>query len=183
MTINVTKLIAGPATLYTADVGATEPSNATDPITGSWVDAGGTNDGVNITIAQSFETVSSDQTVDVIASLPTERSLQIETSLMERTLDNVKLSVNGGTIITGSVTDTFEPISNTVDIPPTYKAVLLKGTSAINGKTGLLIVRRCLVTQDVAFAYKKGGVTMLGVRWTGHYVSNSIGPWIFLQQH
>jgi hypothetical protein len=183
MTINVTKLIAGPATLYTATVGTVEPTNATDPITGGWVDAGGTNDGVNITIAQSFESVEADQTVDLLASLPTQRSMQVETSLMERTMDNVKLACNGGTIVTGAQTDTFEPISNTVDFPPTYKAVLLKGTSAINGKTGLLIVRRCLVTDDVESKYAKAGVSMLGIRWTGHYVSDSIRPFIFLQEH
>lgn len=183
MTINVTQLIAGPATLYTDAVGATEPTNATDPITGGWVDAGGTNDGVTITIAQSFESVTADQTVDILASLPTERSVQVETSLMERTMVNIKLACNGGTIVTGASTDTFEPISNTVDVAPTYKAVLLKGTSAINGKTGLLIVRRCLVTDDVETAYKKDGVSMLGIRWTGHYVSDSIKPFKFLQEH
>jgi hypothetical protein len=156
MSINVTNLIAGPATLYIDDVGATEPVNATDPITGGWVDIGGTNDGVNVTIAQAFESVSSDQTVDILASLPTERSVNVETSLMERTLTNVKLACNGGTLITGATTDTFEPISNTVDTPPTYKAALLKGTSAINGKTGLLILRRCLVTSDVTTSLHQG---------------------------
>ena len=180
--INVTKLIAGPATLFTADVGATEPVNATDPLTGGWVDAGGTNDGVNITIAQTFESVSADQTADIIASLPTQRSTQLETSLMELTMANLKLAVNGGTIVTGASTDTFEPITDIVATPPTYKAVALKGTSAINGKASILVVRRCLVTDDVESSYKKDGVSMLGIRWTGHYVSNSIGPWIFFQQ-
>lgn len=183
MSINVTNLIAGPATLYINDVGATEPVNATDPITGGYVDAGGTNDGVNITIAQAFESVTSDQTVDIIASLPTERSINVETSLMERTLANVKLACNGGTLVTGAATDTFEPISNTVDIPPTYKSLLLKGTSAINGKVGLLVLRRCLVTSDVATTYTKGGVSMLGISWTAHYVSDVIKPWKFLQEH
>jgi hypothetical protein len=184
MPINVANLIAGPADLYDFAVGLTEPTTPvgfTPPA--GWRSMGGTDDGVAVTIGQTFETVSSDQTVDIIASLPTERKVTIETNLLERTMDNLKASLNGGTIVTGATVDTFEPVTDGVANPPTYKGIGLYGKSAINGKAGLLIVRRCLVTDDVSFAYKKDAAQMLALTWTAHYVSSSIGPWIFLQEH
>jgi hypothetical protein len=184
MPIDVTKLIAGPADLYVFTVGLTEPSTpvAFTPPAG-WRNLGGTNDGVNVTIGQTYEAVTSDQTTDVIASLPTERNVTVETNLMERTMDNLKVSLNGGTIVTGGTVDTFEPITDRVANPPTYTGVGLYGKSAINGKAGLLIVRRCLVTDDVSFSYQKGAAQMLAVTWTAHYVSGTVSPWIFLQEH
>lgn len=184
MPINVSNLIAGPADLYEFEVGLDEPTTPvgfTAPV--GWRNLGGTNDGVNVTVGQTFEAVTSDQTVDTIASLPTERNVTIETNLLERTMDNLKASLNGGTIVTGGGVDTFEPITDIVANAPEYRGIGLYGKSAINGKAGLLIVRRCLVTDDVSFSYKKDAAQMLAVTWTAHYVSATIGPWIFLQEH
>lgn len=184
MPINVSNMIAGPADLYYFPVGGTEPTTPigfTPPA--DWTSAGGTDGGVAVTVGQTFETVNSDQTVDIIASLPTERKTTIETQLLERTMTNLKASLNGGTIVTGATVDTFEPITDLVAVPPDYTGIGLYGKSAINGKRGLLIVRRCLVTDDVAFSYQKGAAQALGVTWTAHYVDSDTGPWIFLQEH
>lgn len=187
MPINVTKLIAGPADLFLADYDPDSPvTEPTDPSTDPsavFRNAGGTNDGVQITVAQSFEAVTSDQTADKIASLPTDRGMSVQTSLMEWTMENIRDSLNGGTIVTGASVDTFEPVTDIVSNPPGYKVVLLRGKSAINGKASMLIVRRCMVTSDVAWSYQKAGASMLGVTWDGHYVSGTIAPWIFLQTH
>jgi hypothetical protein len=183
MPITVANLLAGAADLNLGPFGATEPTDATTALDAAFRNAGGTNDGVNITVAQKFEQVSSDQTADIIASLPTDRSIQLETSLMELTMVNIQDSLNGGTIVTGAQVDTFEPVTDIIANPPGYRCVILSGKSAINGKASRLIVRRCMVTDDVKTSYKKGGVNMLGVSWTGHYVSATVAPWKFIQTH
>lgn len=185
MGVNVMNILAGPVDVLTAAVGTTEPTEddfLTFDWTTDWRDCGGSSGGVKMVIAQSFGKVTADQTVDILASLASERSVTAELSLLETTMANWQMVNNGGTIVTGDDGDKFEPITNTVATPPDYEAMALRGTSAVSGKTGVLILRRTLVTSDVAWSHIKDGAVMLGVTKTAHYVSASIPPFAFLQE-
>jgi hypothetical protein len=184
MGVNVMNILAGPVDILTNTVGATEPTED-DFLTFNWTgwrDCGGSNGGVKMVIAQSFGKVTADQTVDILASLASERSVTCELSLLEATLLNWKMANNGGTIVTGDDGSKYEPITNTVATPPDYEAMALRGTSAVSGKTGILIMRRTLTTSDVAWSHVKDNATMLGITKTAHYVSASIPPFAFLQE-
>lgn len=186
MGVDVTKILAGPVDIFAGAVGAAEPTLATfltyDWVTNGWRDCGGSNGGVKMTIAQSFGKVTSDQTVDILGSLPGERSVTAEVSLLESTMANWKMANNGGTIVTGANGSSFEPITNTVVTPPEYQAMALRGTSAMNGKRAALILRKTLTTSDVAWSHVKDNAVMYGITKTSHYVSASIGPYIFFQE-
>lgn len=186
MGVNVMNILAGPVDVFEAPVGNAEPILADfktyDWTAGGWRDCGGSNGGVAMVIAQSFGKVTADQTVDILASLAEERSVTSELSLLETTLNNIKMANNGGTIVTGAGGSSYEPVTNTVVTPPTYRALGFRGTSAVSGKKGVLVLRRVLVTSDVGFKFEKANATMLGVTYTSHYVSSTIAPFIFFQE-
>jgi hypothetical protein len=126
--------------------------------------------------------VTADQTVDILGSLASERSVTAELSLLEMTMQNLQMINNGGTITSGDDGDKFEPITNTVATPPEYQKLALRGTSAMSGKTGVLLLRRTLVTSDASFSYQKDAATMFGVTATAHYVDANTPPFAFLQE-
>lgn len=186
MGVDVTKILAGPVDVFAAPVGTAEP-DLSDFLTFDWVnegwrDCGGSNGGVKMTIAQSFGKVTADQVVDILGSLASERSVTCELSLLESTMDNWKMANNGGNVVTGVNGSSFEPITNTVVTPPEYQAMGLRGTSSMNGKRAVLVLRRTLTTSDVAWTHVKDNAVMFGITKTSHYVSASVGPFIFLQE-
>lgn len=187
MSVNILNILAGPVDVYEAPVGTPEPTEADNltsvALNAAWRDCGGSNGGAKMVISQKFGQVTADQTVDILASLASERVVTAELNLLETTLTNLKMTNNGGTITTGANTSKFEPVNNTVTTPVTYRSLLLKGTSAVNQKVGILVLRRTLVTSDVSFSYIKDNATMLGVTLSSHFVSAAIPPFAFLQQN
>lgn len=182
MAVTIAEIIVGPANVYRKlyTDAAIEPATPVTAMPSGWSDMGATSDGVNMTIAQSFEQITADQVVDVLMSVPNERSLNVETNLMQATLEAFKAVNNGGTITSGFSGTGFrqyEPITDLVNSDVEYAAICIRGKGP-NGKLRDLIVRRVLTTDDVEFSYVKAGSLMLGTSWTGHYVSPSIAPFV-----
>lgn len=179
MAVSVAELVVGPANiwrkLYTDP--AAEPATPNDAPAAGWVDMGGTSDGVNLTIAQSFNAITADQVVDVLMSVPNERSMNVETNLLQPTLERFKVANNGGLITTGAGFRQFEPITDLVEQDVEYGAVLVRGKGPLNQKRDI-ILRRVLTTDDVEFSYVKAGAKVLGITWTAHYVSSSVAPFV-----
>ncbi|TXJ78632.1 hypothetical protein E2C11_16630 [Streptomyces lavendulae] len=180
MAVTTTNLVQGPATLYSGAFGATEPADSavnTAPPASSWTDVGGTQDGVKITIDQSYTDLEVDQVVDRVGSRLTKRDFTIETSMAEVTLANLSLALNGGTSASGAGYSSFEPVYASSATQPNYRALLFDGwapgTSAFNRR---VIVRKALSTDAVEMAYTKDKQTVFGVKFSGHYVSNSVSP-------
>lgn len=186
MSVNVMNILAGAVQVISCDTDATEPTEdnfvSFNYGAAAYRDCGGSNGGVKMVIAQSFGKVTADQTVDVLASLADERSVTAELSLLETTLQNLKMTNNGGDITSGDEGSKFEPITNTVEVPPDYTKLILRGTSAVSQKKGVLVLRRTLVTSDVNFSFTKNAATMLGVTFTSHYVSSTVPPFAFYQE-
>lgn len=178
MTVTISKLITGPAwmwrKLYTDP--AAEPTSPLATPAAGWVDCGGTVDGINLTIAQSFEQITADQIVDVLMSVPNERTFNVETNLLEPTLENFKFANNGGSITTGAGWQAYEPIVDLVTDDVLYSAVIIRGRGSNTGRLRDIIVRRTLVTDDVEFSYQKAAAQVLATTLTAHYVSASVAP-------
>lgn len=179
MAVTIAEIIVGPANVYRKLYvnAAIEPATPNDPMAAGWYDMGGTQDGVNLTIAQSFEQIYADQVVDALMSVPNERSLNVETNLMQATLEAIKAVNNGGTITSGVGFRQFEPITDLVNQDVEYAAVCIRGRGP-NGVKRDLIVRRTLTVDDVEFSYKKGTNLVLGTSWMGHFVSASVAPFV-----
>lgn len=177
--VTATNLVQGPATLYSAAFGATEPLdtvvNAT-PAASTWTDLGGTQDGVKLTIDQSYAELDVDQIVDRVGSRLTKRNFMVETSLAEPTLANLSLALNGGTAASGVGYSSFEPAFASAATQPTYKALLFDGWAPGGAFTRRVIVRKALSTDAIEIGYTKDKQTLFGVKFAGHYVSASTAP-------
>jgi hypothetical protein len=179
MAVLATNLVQGPATLYSGAFGAAEPLDTavnTTPAASSWTDVGGTQDGVKLTIDQSYTELEVDQVVDRVGSRLTKRDFTVETSMAEPTLANLSLSLNGGTSASGAGYASFEPSFASSATQPTYKALLFDGWAPGGTFTRRVIVRKALSTDAVEIAYTKDKQTLYGVKFSGHYVSASIAP-------
>lgn len=182
MAVTTTNLIMGPATLYLGAFGATEPADTdvnTTPPASTWTDVGGTQDGVKITIDQTYTPLEVDQIVDVPGSRLTKRAVMVETNLAEPTLENLKLLLNDGTAASGAGYKSLEPIYASSATQPTYRALLLDGYAPTQLRRRL-IVRKVLSTEKVESTYKKDSQTLFTVKWDAFYVTSSIAPFKYI---
>jgi hypothetical protein len=178
MAVTTTNLIMGPADLYIASFGAVEPTDTTvntTPAASSWTDLGGTQDGVKLSIDQTYTPLEVDQIVDEPGARLTKRLFTVETNLAEATLENLKYLLNDGTAASGAGFKSFEPIYASSATQPTYRAIILDGYAPQQFRRRF-VVRKVLSNDKVESTYKKDGQTLFTVKWQGFYVSASIAP-------
>lgn len=171
MTVTSTNLIQGPATLYHAPFGSTEPVDIATAPAAPWVDLGGTSDGVALGIADDWSVLSVDQIVYEVERRRTNRVVTVKTNLAEATLENLARAINN----TAPTAGAFEADDGLAAFNPPYGAVLLDGI-APGGFRRRIIVRKVLSTDSVESSYKKDSMTLIPVTFTGHWVSASIKP-------
>jgi hypothetical protein len=180
MGVTVTNLTAGPGDLYTGAFGAAEVFGTawSAPSSAVWTDAGGTMDGVKLSIDQNYFELEVDQVVDVPGRRLTKRETKLETSLAEPTMANLALTLNDGTVTASAGTFAYDPANTTSATQQTYKAVLFDGWAP--GTTPLrrrIVLRRCLSIEGLKeMSYTKDKQTLIPVVFAGHYVSASTTP-------
>ncbi|MER5750619.1 hypothetical protein [Streptomyces sp. NPDC002088] len=184
MSVITTNLIQGPATLYSGAAGALEPTDSavnTTPAASAWTDLGGTQDGVKLSIDQTYSELEVDQITVRVASRLTKVDFTIETSLAEPTLENLSMSLNGGTAASGAGWKSYDPNVSSSATQPNYFAVIMDGY-APNQFRRRVIGRRMLNTDSSELAYTKDKQTLIPIKLSGHYVSASIAPFHIVDQ-
>jgi hypothetical protein len=181
MAVSTENLIQGPGTLYKGNYGATEPAVNTAPPASSWTDMGGTQDGVKLTVDQTYSELEVDQITLRVGSRLTKQDFMIETSLAEATLTNLSISLNGGTAASGSGYESFEPNVTSSATQPNYFAVILDGYAPEQLRRRI-IGRRMLNTESSELAYTKDKQTLIPIKLAGHYVSSVIAPFHITDQ-
>lgn len=184
MPVDTTKLMVGAGDFYTFPVGYDDSliiATASPTLTGLTY-MGATDGGVNLTVAKSYANHTVDQTADWVASTITERSARVETNLAEVTHQNLALALNGGTTASTVSWDTYTPVTDLIVSPETYVGLAVVGNT-FAGKKRIVVIRKALNIADVAFAFQKDAKTMYGVSWAGHYVSQSLAPFVVYTQH
>lgn len=169
MGVQTSNLIQGPATLYWAPFGSTEPATiATTPAT-PWVDLGGTKEGLELVDASTFVQLGVDQLTMAPESRRTDRVVTVKTSLAEATLANLARA----TANSAPVSNVLEPDDGLSAFKPDYGAIIFDGF-APGGKRRRGIFRKVLSTDSVSMAYKKDGQTLIPVTFMVHWISNVI---------
>jgi hypothetical protein len=184
MSVTTTNLIQGPATLYQGLFGATEPADTavnTTPATSAWTDLGGTQDGVKLSVDQTYSELEVDQITVRVGSRLTKVDFTIETSLAEATLENLSMSLNGGTAASGAGWKSYDPNVSSSATQPTYFAVIMDGYAPGQFRRRI-IGRRMLNTDSSELAYTKDKQTLIPIKLSGHYVSASIAPFHIVDQ-
>lgn len=169
--VTASNLIQGPAVLYHAPFGSTEPLTIDLTPASPWVDLGGTKDGVELAIADEYSVLSVDQIIYEVGRRRTNRVLTIKTQLAEATLENLARAINN----TAPASGALELDDGLGAFDPDHGAILLDGI-APGGFRRRAILRKTLSTDSMASAYKKDGQTLIPVTFTGHWVSASIRP-------
>lgn len=190
MSVTVSNLVQGPATLYIGAFQATEPLDAAvnaTPQASAWTDLGGTVDGAELTIKQEYKELEVDQVVDIPGRRLVKRDLTVKTKLAEPTFANLVYALNDGTTATGTGFSSFVPAFTDSATQPTYRALILHGWAAAAGGSGqskrrMVILRRVLSSDDVEMSYMKDKQTLLTVTWSVHYVSSSVAPFKILDE-
>lgn len=188
MAVNALNLLAGPGVLYSGAFGATEPADSavnTSPSASTWVDVGGTEDGLTLNIGQEYFELNVDQVVDIPGRRLSKRDFRIETNLAEGTLDNLSLALNGGTVTSSASYRTYDPASDNSATQPTYKALLFDGWApgaSAGGWNRRVIARKTLSIEGTEPKYEKEGQTVFKVVMGAHWVSSSIRPFRIIDQ-
>lgn len=169
MAVSVANLLAGPATIYVAPFGTTEPATPATPPAAGWVDVGGTDGGARLVMNTTYTPLTVDQIAGPVGSRLSDRTITVATSMAEATLANLRTALNLA-VGTGTTLEVGAEISNS---EPLYKAVMIVGQKP-GGGPRLVILRRALSTESIEMAWTKDGKTMIPVTFSGYYVSSSI---------
>lgn len=175
MSVTPINLLQGPAVIYGATFGATEPVVTPGPPislavpTTPWVDLGGTEGGLDLIINDDYGVLNVDQIIYEVERRRTKRAVQVKTSLAEATLANLAIALNN----TAPVAGTFTPDDGTAAFNPAYQAFLFDGI-APGGFKRRFIARKALATESVTMSYKKDGQTLIPATFTLHWISPSV---------
>lgn len=178
-------LVMGPATLYLASFGATEPALSavsSAPDSGVWTDLGATLGGVDLTVEQAWTTVDLKQLPgETLRRLKTRR-MSIKVALAEPTLANLGYALNDTTSgSAGTGWTSFIPQSRSEADQLPYSALIVDGWApgfqlSRQHKRRRLIVRKCLSIDNVELSYSKDGQSTYTVTWSCHYVDSTTPP-------
>lgn len=178
MSVTSTNLLQGPATLYWGTFGATEPATLTTAPATPWVDLGGTNDGLELEVADEYSQLSVDQLLMAPESRRTGRAVSLKTNLAEVTAENFARAINNSQPVTATGTKTLTLDDGLAAFQPAYSAILFDGY-APGGFRRRVIIRKTLQTDSTAQSYKKDDQTLLPVTFMAHWVSASVSAMVW----
>lgn len=193
MAIQPLNVVMGPATVYWAPFGATEPAYTaitSPPSSSVWTDVGGTADGTSVLleIEHSLTNINVEQLIDPVAARVTKRVIQVTVVLEEATLSNLNLAMNQLlTISPGSGYSVADPIATITAVQPQYSAILIDGWAPTTGTDEVacrrrMVIRKCLSSSKSDLEYEKTKPVLFHTTWTGFYVSSSIAPFELVDQ-
>ena len=188
ISVNAANLVMGPARLYVAPFGATEPADSavtpngpTNPPGSPWTDVGGTDGGTTWETDSTYTPLNVDQIIMDVGARLTEIKMSATTKLSEMTFANLQVALNNIAIIgSGSGYQTAEIPVGSSATQPTYAAVLIDGWAPMlsTGQPALrrVIIRKVLSQAKAAFASDKKTQQSLDCTFNAYFVSNSINP-------
>lgn len=183
--ITSAKLMVGPGKLRWAPVGTDDSQiiATAQPNWAGWQDVGMTDGGLGMSVAKNYANHTVDQTPDWVASTITERHFTINTSVVEAgDLAKLALVNNGGVTASPNASwNSYEPITDLIATQETYIAVAAEGNT-LDGKKAIIVVRKVLNVDSIAFDMKKDAKTMYGLSFAGHFVSDTVAPFIMYTQ-
>jgi hypothetical protein len=186
--VNAGNLIMGPARMYVASFGATEPLDSAvtpngtiTPPSSPWVDAGGTDGGVTYEVDNTYTDLEVDQVIMPVGARLTAMKFTVVTKMSEITLTNVNTALNNvATIAANSGYTTFDISVGSSATQPTYAALILDGWAPTLPSSApalrRIIVRKVLSQAKATLGFDKKTQQSLDVTFQAYYVSSSINP-------
>jgi hypothetical protein len=188
LSVNAVNLVMGPAILYVAPAGTTEPTDAVvtpngyyTPPASPWTDVGATDGGVTFETDQTYTDFSVDQLTMSPGARLTETKMTVVTKMSEMSLANLQTALNGiGITGSGSGYSTFDIPVGVTSTQPSYAALCIYGWApALTGGTPALrriIVRKVLSQVKASLMFDRKTQQSLAVTFNAYFVSNSLPP-------
>lgn len=186
--VNAANLVLGPAVLYVAAFGATEPADSavtpngpSNPPGAPWTDVGGTDGGVVFEADNTYTGLQVDQVIMEVGARLTDMKMQVTAKLSEMTLANLQVALNNiATTSQGTGYSTLDIPVGTSATQPSYAALLIDGWAPMLS-TGAparrrVIVRKVLSQAKVTLAHDKKTQQGLDCTFQAYFVSPSITP-------
>jgi hypothetical protein len=182
----------GPATLYWAPFGTTEPAYTAigSPPASPWTDFGGIADGTSILLEvdQTYTDIGVDQLAYPVGARLTKGVIQVTAQLEETTLQNMQVVLNQNlTLNTQSGYTVADPIVTTSATQPNYSALLIDGWAPTTGTTEVeckrrIVVRKVLSQAKADLEYTKNKPAMYQCTWSAYYISQSVSMYEITDQ-
>ncbi len=188
MAVNSSNLVLGPARLYVAPTGSTEPTDSsvtpngtTTPPSSPWTDVGGTEGGVTFEVDSTYTDLEVDQVIMSVGARLTDLKMQVTAKLSEVTLANLNTALNSiGQTTQGTGYETLDIQVTSAASQPTYAALIIDGWAPLTsgGASALrrIIVRKVLAQSKVTLVYDKKNQASYDCTWQVYFVSDSINP-------
>lgn len=188
ISVTAANLVLGPATMYVAPFGTTEPADSTVTPNGPtfvpaspWTDVGGTDGGVNFEIDSTYTPLAVDQIIMEVGARLTEIKMQVTAKLAEVTLANMNNVLNSIAITgSGSGYSTLDVPVGSAATQPSYAALMIQGWAPIlsTGAAALrrIIVRKVLSQTKIGLMYDKKGQQSYDCTWSCFFISGSVNP-------
>ncbi|WP_456298575.1 phage tail tube protein [Kitasatospora mediocidica] len=188
LAVNAGNLVLGPARMYIAPFGSTEPTDASvtpngtvTPPSSPWTDVGGTDGGVMWEADNTYTALTVDQVIMDVGARLTEMKFTVTVKLSEMTLANLQASLNNiGTTSSGSGYSTLDINVGTSASQPSYAALIIDGWAPMlsTGQPALrrVIVRKVLSQVKAQLSFDKKTQQSLDCTFQAYFVSSSIVP-------
>jgi hypothetical protein len=186
--VNSQNLVLGPARIYWAPQGTTEPADLSvtndgwlTPPPSPWTDFGGTDGGVNVEIDTTYTDLTVDQIIMAVGARLTELKMQVTAGLAEITNANINEALNN-IAQTGSGTGfvTMEIPVGSSATQPDYSALCIDGWGPLTAVGGpalrRVIVRKVLSTAKVALTSDKKTQQKIDTTWNAYFVGEGVNP-------
>lgn len=185
--INPQNIVMGPAFVYWAPYGSTEPAYGaltSPPSSAVWTDVGGIADGTSVLleIEHSLTDLAVEQLIDRVGARVTKRVIQLTAALNEATLQNMNLAMNQLlTISPGSGYTVADLQTGITSVQPQYMALIIDGYAPTTGTAEIAcrrraILRKALSSSKVDLESEKTKQTIYNTTWSVFWVSSSISP-------
>lgn len=188
MTVTAGNLVMGPARLYVATFGATEPADSavtpngpSTPPGSPWTDVGGTDGGITWEADTTYTPLNVDQVPMEVGARLTELKLTVTAKLSEITQANMQVAFNQlATTASGSGYQTLDLLPASSGTQPTYAALIIDGwaplTSGGNSALRRVIVRKVLSQAKASLVGDKKTQQSLELSFQAYWVSASLAP-------
>jgi hypothetical protein len=189
--INPNNAIMGPFNAWAGAFGVTEPAQTNaaliaDPGAG-WTFQGGSQGGISWEIDHTITDLSMDQVIDPVGGRVTGRSGVVVFNAAEPTLALMAIALNNiGTTTVGTGITTYTAGQPNAATPLTYNAILLDGWAPLLSSGAAarrrVIFRKILNQPKMVNNGDPTKQLVWGLSCKMYYVSNSIDPWISMDQ-
>lgn len=192
MGANSQNLVLGPARIYWAPFGSTEPADTSvandgwmTPPPAPWTDFGFTDGGVNVEIDTTYTALVVDQVPMDVGARLTEIKMSVTAGLAEITDANIATALNN--VVqqsTGSGFITTDIVVGSASTQPEYLALIVEGWGPLtaSGAPALrrAVVRKVLSTAKVTLTGDKKTQQKIDTTWNVYWVGQGVNPIHFI---